>query len=158
MALSPDEELGPKLSAIAGYDPAAGLRCVGGQWPVLRRALRQFVEMYRDPAETLFGSGDGPQALDARASLAHSLRGVCSTIGAVALQDALRSHEAALRARAHALQDARPPADGRSATPQHLETPQAPQTVHTLEALDAEARGLRAQLQTLVAALRGALG
>jgi CheY-like chemotaxis protein len=81
-----------RLALVEGLDIRQALRCVGGQFPALRRVLDRFATIYQ------FGSGE----IDVR--IAHSLRGACATVGATELQSALLTYEEAFLAGAAAVE------------------------------------------------------
>ena len=70
--------------AVAGLDPAVGLRMVGGQPAVYQRVLLRFVEFHGGDAARLraaAAAGDHGEIL----RLSHSLKGAAGALGALAL-------------------------------------------------------------------------
>ena len=123
-----DERLMEQLTTIDGLNSRAGLRNVGGQIPALQRTLRTFIRTYAGGAN-LFAQASGTFKLDDWRSTAHSLRGACSTIGAVALEHDLEELERML-----------------SAADQH-----------DVEALSAQASVIQTRLDTLLAEVSASL-
>jgi len=89
--------LGERLGAITGLDLARGLRNVAGSETLLERALRRFAAAYGSGVPALDQFATDAERREARRA-SHSLRGACSTIGAVPLASALESFERALDA------------------------------------------------------------
>ena len=84
-----------RLSTVNGLDIARALRIVGGQTKVLETVLRSFVKYYSDGVAGLVE----PYSLDAVTrwrALCHSLRGACSSIGAMSLDRDLTDFERSL--------------------------------------------------------------
>ena len=88
-----------RLSGVEGLDAESALRHAGGRPQTLERVLRQFLATYRDgePA-LLIGASDDAIVRWRRAC--HSLRGVCATVGALALLRSLQAFEHAMAAQA----------------------------------------------------------
>jgi PAS domain S-box-containing protein len=82
-----------RLAAIEGLNLTQALRNVGGHEAALRRVLGLFAATYRQGDAALAGTDRQRWR-----SACHSLRGVCATIGAEALQGRLQALEAGLRA------------------------------------------------------------
>ena len=89
--------LGERLGAITRLDLARGLRNVAGSETLLERALRRFAAAYGSGVPALDQFATDAERREARRA-SHSLRGACSTIGAVPLASALESFERALDA------------------------------------------------------------
>ena len=87
-----------RLAAIEGFDVQVALRNVGGQMPSLERVLASFVRTYRagEPQLLQVPTEPGQPAHGALMHQLHTLRGVCATLGAVQLLQALSALEAAL--------------------------------------------------------------
>ncbi len=95
---APQQARGPtlheRLEAVAGLDLATALRHVAGQMPILERALRSFVGVYRSGLPALVKTGDDDAAALTRwKTVCHSLRGALTTIGAAALLQELSAFE-----------------------------------------------------------------
>jgi DNA-binding response OmpR family regulator len=89
------EDVRARLSAIAGLDVAAGLKYVGGRLPSYVRLLRKFAESQRTELQNLHNQ---LQARDVAAAcaLAHTLKGMAGTLGAIRVQALAGELEAAL--------------------------------------------------------------
>jgi PAS domain S-box-containing protein len=110
---TPRQPLLQRLSAGDGFDPKAALRTVGGDVAMLERVLRRFTQVYGVAQAASAFDEDAPVS-DRLASLAHSLRSACASIGLEALQRDLARFERELadqpgsprhRERARALAD-----------------------------------------------------
>lgn len=81
---------------IDGLDPAAGLRRMEGDVELYTTLLRDFIATERDAARTIADAlAQGDRASATRR--AHTVKGLAGTFGAVRLQPAAQSLEAALR-------------------------------------------------------------
>jgi CheY-like chemotaxis protein len=86
-----------RLAEDAGLDLASAMNHVGGQIGTLERALRRFVDTYRE-GEPAFATEPtiAVNALGAWRAACHSLIGVCGTIGAARLYQQLLAFHTAL--------------------------------------------------------------
>ncbi|MBL8351809.1 MAG: response regulator [Burkholderiaceae bacterium] len=101
-APSPPAPSADPWAAVAGLDPAAGLRRVGGNAAIYRRLMARFAEHHAPDAARLRAAAHDPAAAGQIARLCHDLRGVAATLGATALAGQAKSLEAALLARREA--------------------------------------------------------
>lgn len=91
--MTPAESEHPNLP---GIEVKLGLLHVGGRLPLFFRILRQFRDTQVRDFETLFGSARAADDHGTQVRLAHSLKGVAMTIGAVDLAEAAKALEKAL--------------------------------------------------------------
>ena len=94
--LEPIESLTDRLTGLEGIDVDRALRNMGGQAGMLRRVLDSFVRTYRQGAPGLLPAEADGQVQRWRAAC-HSLVGACGSVGASALEQALRDFEHTLR-------------------------------------------------------------
>lgn len=84
------------ILAIPGLDCGAGLRSVRGKWASYERLLRLYVEKHRQDMATLrlhLAAGE----VEAARLIAHSLKGVAGSLGALSVQAQAAELEALLR-------------------------------------------------------------
>ncbi len=125
-----DASLLARLGQVAGLDLAEVQRLYGGQLPLLKRLLRNFVQLYAQGEPALLQHGaDGPPAH--WSAISHSLRGACSSIGCVRLAGMLQDFAQRLAPAEVSAEDT--------------------------EALASQARQLHEELLRVVAALNAAL-
>jgi signal transduction histidine kinase/HPt (histidine-containing phosphotransfer) domain-containing protein len=86
--------LAERLANVDGFDVGFALHYVGGKPQSLERALRHFVNAYRDGEPAL--TAVGPDAAAHWRTACHSLRGCCATLGAVHLLRSVASFESAI--------------------------------------------------------------
>ena len=86
----------PELPHLAGITLAAGLAHVGGKMPLLLRILKLFRDdqVQNFERQYLAARAEGARPLQVR--LAHSLKGVASTVGAIELSEAAKILEQAV--------------------------------------------------------------
>ena len=95
----PDEagaDLRVRLAAMADLDTAAGLARVGGRWPTYRRILKLFAESHGDDARQLAERIEQNDLVGA-GRLAHTLKGVAGTVGAMSIHRLASDLNAALK-------------------------------------------------------------
>ncbi len=96
-AVSQDSELlRQRISAIAGLQVALGLRSVQGRWPSYERFLDRFANDHQADLAEIRGALASGHRDDAR-RVAHTLKGLAATLGAVEVQAAAAELEGALR-------------------------------------------------------------
>jgi len=88
---TPARTLQEGLSAVEGLDLTLALRHVGGQIGTLERILHSFVNTYGAGVPALLQPAE--HTLLDWGSACHSLRGACSAVGAVAIEQALLAFE-----------------------------------------------------------------
>ncbi|MBZ0106394.1 MAG: PAS domain S-box protein [Sulfuricella denitrificans] len=90
-----------QLDSIPGFDSTLALRSVRGKMESLVRLLRQYVQSHGDDMTALRASHAAGNTADAL-RLAHSLKGVSGTLGAIRVQALAGGLEAAIREQRHA--------------------------------------------------------
>ena len=90
------EQLRGQLSAITGLQVALGLRSVQGRWPSYERFLDRFANDHQADIAEIRGALASGRRDDAR-RVAHTLKGLAATLGAVEVQAAAAQLEVALR-------------------------------------------------------------
>ncbi len=90
---------GPELPPLPGFDTALGLAQVGGNPAMLLRLLQRFRDTHGRQFQTQFAQAWAARDWEVAQRLAHSLKGVAYTLGAIALGDAATGLETAVRAR-----------------------------------------------------------
>ncbi len=85
-----------RITAIAGLEVALGLRSVQGRWPSYERFLGRFANDHQADIAEIRGALASGRWEDGR-RVAHTLKGLAATLGAVEVQAAAAQLEAALR-------------------------------------------------------------
>ncbi len=89
----------PALPPLPGFDTALGLAQVGGNPAMLLRLLQRFRDTHGTQFQAQFAQAWTARDWEVAQRLAHSLKGVAYTLGAIALGDAATGLETAVRAR-----------------------------------------------------------
>jgi PAS domain S-box-containing protein len=91
-----DEERLADLAAVPGVDVAAGLKSLRNKVPSYLRLLGQLAQEHRDDMDRLRTLLKAGETAEAR-RIAHTLKGVCGTLGLSALHEAAKGLDQALK-------------------------------------------------------------